>query len=84
MMEQKRKKDEEKKAKKLKGDEKKHYIKLIDKTKLLFFLAFSSDSKDINTIFKIESKYLFISNYFLNTYIYYIYSVYSFSFILNY
>lgn len=44
--------DEEKKAKKLKGDEKKHYIKLIDKTKLIFFLAFSSDSKDINTIFK--------------------------------
>ena len=44
--------DEEKKAKKLKGDENKYYIKLIDKTKLIFFLAFSSDSKDINTIFK--------------------------------
>jgi hypothetical protein len=44
--------DEEKKIKKLKGKEKKYYYKLIDKTKAFFFLAFSSDSNDVKTIFR--------------------------------
>jgi Mitochondrial ribosomal protein (VAR1) len=43
--------DEEKNIKKLKNDEKKYHIRLIDRTKALFFLAFSSVNNDINTMF---------------------------------
>ncbi len=48
---QKKLKDEEKTAKKLKGEKKKNYINFIDKTKSIFLKAFSHNT-DIKTIFK--------------------------------
>jgi hypothetical protein len=51
---------------------------------LMYSIFYNYNFLNINTIFKIDSKYLLISNYFLQTYMSYLYVSYSFHKFIDY
>ena len=51
---------------------------------LMYSIFFNYNFLNINTVFKIDSKYLLISNYFLQTYMDYLYVSYSFHKFIDY